>query len=118
MTPAAAKAKCLRLMASRGESVKIVRDDFNTGSSFCVVRAVVTGLSPEELASGIDVGTRKLIVYADDVTFDKPLKEGDQVVLRDGTPAKKTLSIEDVDDSTSRLGGVLITYHLTASGRK
>jgi hypothetical protein len=80
------------------------------------VRARVTGFAPEELVGGITQGHRKVIVLAEDVEstgFPVPIARGglDRVVVRG-----KTMMIEDVDDSTARLGGTLLAYLITASG--
>lgn len=98
----------------RYESVRLVRRT-GTGSSApehaIDVRGRATDYRPDELAGGVQQGDRKIIVYADDVTFSPHLRRGDKAIVRGAT-----LNIEDVDDSTVRVNGVLIAYILRARG--
>ena len=80
------------------------------------VRARVTGYQPAELVGGIKQGDRRVIILAEDVEatgFPVPFSTGgsDKTVVRG-----KALNIEIVDDSTRRVGGVLIAYDITARG--
>ena len=100
----------------KGEIITLRRNDFDAGVQTCKARAIVTGYQPDELVGGIDQGARKVIIFADDVTFATPLVEGDQILLREGQPGAKTLTIEDADDSTHRIAGDLIVYEVTARG--
>lgn len=73
------------------------------------VRARVRMFEPAQLVGGLQQGDRELIVLAEDVPT--PPKKGDQVIVR-GT----TMTIQAVDDSTRRLGDVLLAYVITARG--
>jgi hypothetical protein len=80
------------------------------------VRARITGYTPQELASGIMQGNRKAILSAEDVEasgFPLPIRKGgvDSLLVRG---AKMT--IQSVDDSTRRIGTVLIAYELGITG--
>lgn len=99
-----------------GEIIKLVHDDFYAAQQTSSVRALVSGYRPEELVAGIDLGTRRVVAFADDVTGGAP-KEGDTIILRDGTAEMKPLTIDSVDDSTLRVAGVLVCFIITASGR-
>lgn len=80
------------------------------------VRARVTGFQEAELVGGVKQGDRRVIVLAEDVEatgFPVPFSTGgsDKAVVRG-----KALNIQIVDDSTRRVGGVLIAYDITARG--
>ena len=78
-------------------------------------RARIVGYAPSELAAGITVGERVVILAADEVAasgFPLPFKKAsDRIVVR-GT----ALTVTQVDDSTRRVAGQLIAYELRASG--
>ena len=100
------KALYARHIAEDGETITLRR-----GASDISVRARVVGYQAEELVGGIVQGDRKVIALADDVTFDPPLRRGDKAVIRN-----RVMNIEFVDDSTRRVGGVLVAYELTVRG--
>jgi len=78
------------------------------------VRARVIDASSDEMDDGSQQGRRKVIVLAEDIPSNfLPLREkgADKVVLRGAL-----CTIEFVDDSTRRIGGVLIAYELHVSG--
>lgn len=111
MTPDSAKAMYRRQLAA-GEDIILRRVNVSpTPNTDIPVRARVIGYRPEEMVGGIQAGDRKIIVLADDVTFDPPLKKGDKAVVRG-----RVLNLEVVDDNTRRVGGVLIAYELVARG--
>lgn len=74
-------------------------------------RAKVSDFSEAEIVAGIQEGQRKLIVFAPDVTWAEPLREGDLAILETGE-----LYINTVDDERRRVDGTLIAYEVTASG--
>ena len=77
-------------------------------------RARVTDFEAAELVGGIQQGDRKLIVLAEDLEtaqFPLPLVKGDKAVVRG-----KEMNIEAADDSTRRVGGVLVAYEIQARG--
>lgn len=74
-------------------------------------RAKVSDFSEAEIVAGIQEGQRKLIVFASDVTWAEPLREGDLAILETGE-----LYINTVDDERRRVDGTLIAYEVTASG--
>jgi hypothetical protein len=101
MTAAEARAMWRALLDAYGETVTLQR---------------VTGFAPEELVGGINQGSRKVILLAEDVegsAFPIPIKAGstDRIVAHG-----KTLMINDVDTSTARVGETLIAYLITATG--
>jgi hypothetical protein len=112
MTPSEMRAQYRELIASDGETVRLRR-----GSTDYEVRARVTGFTPEEIAAGINQGSRRIIALAEDVEasgFPLPIRSGsDAVMIRSGA---QRLTINDVDDSTRRVGGVLIAYVIQATG--
>lgn len=107
MTPATARAMHRRQIEAHGEEITLRRPP----STDITVRARVTGYQPEELAGGIQHGDRRIIVMAEDVTFDPALKRGDVALVRGSA-----LMIEEVDNSTRRIDGELIAYDIRAKG--
>lgn len=75
------------------------------------VKARVTGYKPDELGGGIQQGDRRVIIIAEDVTWDGGLKRGDKVLVRG-----RLMNIEVVDDNTRRVGSTLIAYDVAARG--
>lgn len=77
-------------------------------------RARVMGYAPDELIGSITQGDRKIIVLAEDLEGESPaftIVKGDKAIVR-----SVELAIMGVDDSTRRIGDVLIAYELTARG--
>lgn len=105
------------MIADDGEWIKIRRYTGlgNSRPRFDVdVRARVTSFHPDELVGAIQQGDRKLIVLADDLIaaqFALPITASDKAVVRG-----RELAIVAPDDSTRRLGTVLIAYELAARG--
>lgn len=75
-------------------------------------RARVTGYKPTELVGGIVQGDKRVILYADDVLSLAPLKMTDKII-ESGT---RELAIIALDDSTRKVGDVLIAYELAVRG--
>lgn len=75
-------------------------------------RTKVSDFNEAEIVAGIQEGQRKLIVFAPDITWADPLREGDLAVLETGE-----LYINTVDDERRRVDGTLIAYEVTASGQ-
>lgn len=124
MSAAATRRQYVRDIGTVGEIVGLRRETADSTIEVGNLRARVTGFRPEELASGVDQGARKVILLAEDVERAValglwPATEGgapaivknDRIVVR-GAP----LNVEAVDDSTRRLGGVLMAYEITATG--
>lgn len=116
MTAAEARAMYRRQLQRAGEILIIRRAVPNAPAIEAQVLGRITGYSPEELASGVMQGNRKCLISAEDVEasgFPLPLRAGgtDAVVARG---AKMT--IQSVDDSTRRVGGVLIAYQIGITG--
>lgn len=78
----------------------------------CKVRALVTGFRADELVGGINQGDRDVKVWADDVTLDDGIHDGDLVIL----PTGEHLTAVNVDAYTHRVGDDLIVWELTATG--
>ncbi|WP_062208048.1 hypothetical protein [Aureimonas sp. AU12] len=70
------------------------------------------GFSAAEIVGGVQEGRRKLIVFASDVTWSDPLREGDLAIV-DGAE----LYVNTVDDQRRRVDGTLMAYEVTAGGR-
>ena len=109
-----ARAMWRRMITAYGETITLRR--VGSPNIDKTVLARVSGFSPEELVAGITQGHRQIRILAEDVEtsgFPVPIKKGstDRAVVRG-----KALMIEDIDDSTARLGGTLIGYIITASG--
>jgi hypothetical protein len=99
-----------RALRDHGETVTVERP----GGPSVEVRARIMGYSAEELVSGITQGDRKAILLAEDLEragFPGPIRRNDRVVVR-GRP----MNVESVDDSTRRIGEVLIAYELGVTG--
>jgi hypothetical protein len=80
------------------------------------VAARVVGYQPEELTGAIQQGDRRVIILYEDLAkmgFPFPIENGSnwKLVVRG-----KELQIKVIDDSTRRLGGVLIAYDIQAGG--
>lgn len=112
-----------RMIDAYGETVTLRRESLDPAPE-ATARARVVGLTPEELASGIDQGSRKMILLAEDVEaaiatggWPAPpagyaaIQKNDVIVVR-GAP----LNVESVDDNTRRVGGVLVAYEIVAIG--
>ncbi|MCQ8781717.1 phage head closure protein [Mangrovibrevibacter kandeliae] len=113
--PARAREEWRQKMRT-GEIVVLQRNDFDAGAQEEMVRAIVSGYSADEVVGGVDVGDRKIQIFAEDVTFADGIREGDQIVLRPVTPSARTLRVASVDDSTHRVSGILLAYELVATG--
>lgn len=98
-----------RLVDLHGEEVTLSR-----GATAATVTARVTGLSSDELISGIDQRNRKVILLAEDLEAegwpDRP-KLNDRLTVRG-----RTMTVDMVDDDTRRVAGTLIAYELTVIG--
>jgi hypothetical protein len=81
------------------------------GATEISVHAKVSEYTPAELVGGIVQGDRRIMVLAEDVSFDPPLKRGDKALVRG-----HLLNIESVDDNTRREAGTLLAYVLQARG--
>jgi hypothetical protein len=117
VTPDAIKETYRRQISERGETI-LIRRYTGTGTNRpffdAEVRAVVTGYTPHELAGTIQQGDLKAIVLADDLIdaqFAIPITSNDKAVVRG-----KERAIIAPDDSTRRVGGILIAYELTVRG--
>ena len=100
-----------RQIKATGEEMTLRRGS-GVGAESLAVWGRIMGFDPDELVGDIKQGDRKAIILAEDVTFNPPLRPGDRIMLR-GQP----LNITAVDDSTRRVGGMLIAYEVTARGQ-
>lgn len=111
-----------RMLRRLGESVTLRRLTGTTSQTAvdATVTARVTGYRPQALAGGIQQGDRELIVLAEDLVaagWPVPPKKGDRIILRpDADGVGETLTVQAVDSSRRRVGGVLIAYEITARG--
>jgi hypothetical protein len=104
-----------RALDRNGETITLRRVVPNGSPIDVQVRARVTGYAPEELVGGIMQGDRRVVLSASSVaasTFPLPIKPNDRIVVRG-----RLLNIQDVDESTCRIGGQLVAYEIRATGR-
>ena len=119
-----ARSTYRRMISAHGETVSLRRESIEPTPEAQDLRARVMGFTPEELASGIDQGDRKLILLAEDIEREiaagrwsapaagaSGILKNDTLMLR-GAP----MNVEWVDDSTRRVAGVLIAYEVTVTG--
>ncbi len=124
MTPPRARAAYRRQISAHGERVTLRRESLDPAPEATGLRARVTGFTPEELASGIDQGARKIILLAEDLgaaiaAGDWPAPPaGTGAILKDDTLVVRgvPVNVDRVDDSTRRVAGELIAYELTVIG--
>ncbi|MGD9880458.1 MAG: hypothetical protein AB7F22_10615 [Reyranella sp.] len=117
MTPATVKASYRRAIDQAGEPLTVRRYTGAGASRPRVdvsVRGRVVDYRPDELVGTIQQGDRMIILLVEDLVaaqFPMPLRKGDKIVVRG-----RELNIEDPDDNTRRVAGVLIAYELRARG--
>ena len=114
VTAAPSRAMYAREMEARGEVVTVRRTVPNGPPIEVTARAIVTGFQPEELVGGINVGERKIILFAEDLErkgFPIPPRSNDRILVRD-----RALNVIEVDGSTHLYAGVLNAYEIRASG--
>jgi len=110
MTPATAQAMYRRQFDQHGRRVSIKRPGSDNLEN---VRVRIIAFTPQEIASGVAVGSRKVIVLAEDVPDSfAPLKKGDSVLV-DG---KSLMFTQTPDDQTRRVGETLIAYECVVAG--
>lgn len=109
MTPDRARAMYRRQIDRHGETVTLRRD-----ATEATVKARVRGATTEELIAGMDQRQRVVILLADDLATegwpDRP-RQNDELVMRG-----RTAIVEESDDDTRRVAGVLIAYEITVLG--
>lgn len=106
--PSAAVAAYRRSVDLVGEPVTLTK-----GSQSTTVKARVVGFEPRELVGDIRQGDRKVIMPAEPFANGAvPVPAGDVLLIVGGKPMK----IIAVNDSTRRIGGVLIAYEIVARG--
>lgn len=121
MTPAQAKATFLRLWKSKGETIRLVKYDFDGSETSCTVRAVILAAPrsdmTEELTGGVTSTDRRVMVFADDINAAYgAVSDGDMAVIREGTVEERSLFVRDPDTSTHRLNGGLVAVAFRAAG--
>lgn len=109
MTPDQAISMYRRQIDAHGETITLRKGHAGAEIS---VRARVMGYTPEQLVGPITVGSRRVIVMAEDVaaTWGVPVKN-DRVVWNG-----VTLTVQDVDSATRRITGATIAYDIRATG--
>jgi hypothetical protein len=98
-------------MDQYGEVIEIRRPGTNIAFP---VRAKIVGYRPNELVDGMDQGDRSVTILAEDVEaagLEGGLLENYALFARGNR-----LNVQDVDDSTHRVGGELCAYQVTARG--
>lgn len=116
MTPGSALADLKDALARNGEPVTFRRyDAARAKTETQPIKSRVTGYAPNDLVGNIQQGDRRIIVSADPTDWAPlglTLSKGDKAVIR-GVEC----NIEEVDDNTRRIGGVLVGYELRVRGR-
>ena len=107
-------AQYARLFDMGGRRVTLRR---NMGNSPAIevanVRARIRGFKPEEIAGGIDVGQRKILILAEDIPASfLPMRQNDRVIVDGITMVFATRP----DDQTHRDGELLLAIDGIASG--
>jgi hypothetical protein len=106
-----------RELTRHGETIQIRRySGTGPGRTFVdtPAQARVRGYQPQELVNTIQQGDRNVIVLAEDLVnggFAMPVLASDKCIVRG-----KELAIQGVDDSTRRVGEVLIAVELQVRG--
>ncbi|CAB4196058.1 hypothetical protein UFOVP1299_52 [uncultured Caudovirales phage] len=114
MTPEAASAAHARLMDDSVHVRRYTGVGANRPRMDYLARARVVGYQPHMVAGSVLQGDRKVIVLHSDllaVEFAGPILASDKLLFRG-----KELAIIAVDDSTRRIGGVLVAYELQVRG--
>lgn len=109
MTPRAKRQLAAHRRLMPTTKVRLLR----SGSAEHLVRARLIDFSASEIASGVREGSRKVIILAEGMTLDPPLREGDRLVIGDAS-----LRLEDIDDQTRRIDGMLIAFEAIATGAR
>ncbi len=100
-----------RQFAKAGEAVTLRRGTGPTAQNL-TVRARVMTFRADEIVGDIQQTDQKVVVLAEDVTFDPPFLKGDRILMHG-----KTLSIVGPpNDKTRRVAGVLIAYEFAVRG--
>lgn len=100
-----------RQMACSGEAVTFRRGNGPAGRNI-TVRARVTAFDAHELVGDIQQTDTKLVVMAEDLTFDPPFVKGDRVLIH----GKTMTVVGPPNDKTRRVAGVLIAYEFAVRG--
>lgn len=109
MTPDQARAAYRRQIDAHGEPVVLRK---GTAGAEITVRARVMGYTPEQLVGPITVGSRRIIIMAEDVSASWGVPQKNDRVVWSGM----TLNVLDVDSATRRLAGETIAYDVRATG--
>lgn len=117
MTPAEAREMYRTQFDLHGEDI-VIRRYAGTGvdrpHADYPCRARVMGYAPDELVGGVTQGDRHIVALAEDLEGYSPpftIAKGDKAIVRD-----VELAIMGVNDSTRRIGSVLIAYDLQVRG--
>lgn len=109
MTPDQARAAYRRQIDAHGEPVVLRK---GAAGAEITVRARVMGFQPEQLVGPITVGSRRIIVMAEDVSASWGVPQKNDRVIWNGV----TLTVQDVDSATRRIAGETIAFDIRATG--
>ena len=110
-TVRAYRASYRRQLTAKGETVILRRGTGDSAQNIPALARVST-FQAHEVVGDIQQTDTKLIVMAEDVTFDPPFQKGDRVLMHG-----KTLTIVGPpNDKTRRVAGVLIAYEFAVPG--
>jgi hypothetical protein len=107
-----------QLNGDKAQIIVIRRIQVGGGFLTARARAIVAGYQPNEIAGGIQVGDRRVMMSAIDLNgselFNPPRPTvNDKIQQHSET---RQLNILSVDDETHRIGGQLMLYEIRASG--
>lgn len=115
MPAARALATYRRMIEAFGETVTLRRlNPSPEPATEVTMRARVTSYDPVELVEGVQQGERLVVLMAEDIgSFPVPIEMNgrDRIVIRGAVTTPVA-----VDDSTRRIGGVLIAYGVRVIG--
>ncbi|WP_291209007.1 hypothetical protein [Hyphomonas sp.] len=106
MTPEAAKAALRRQLEPHGITVTITRG----GSQETSGLAKVTRVKGDELVNDIEQTSHEIVLLNEDLAF-APARDD---IVEFG---EHMLAIEEVDNQTRAIAGVVVGYNITAKGR-
>lgn len=109
MTPDQTRAMYRRQIDRHGETITLRK---GVNGAEINVRARVMGYTPEQLVGPITIGSRRIVIMAEDVlgSWGAPVKN-DRVVWNG-----VTLTVQDADSATRRIAGETIAYDIRATG--
>jgi len=104
VTPAAAKAMYARQMAAHGEAMTLTQ-----GAASNTIRGRIIRQKFDAITDTVQQTTPRAVILADGMTITP--QKGDVLMV-----GEAGYMVDDVDDVTARIAGVVIAYGLTLAG--